>query len=211
MGIRVMVASEVRLYREGLLRILQGAAGIVLVGIASSAEEVVEETSRLLPTVVLLDIAMAKALAVVSTFAQAPRIDGVVILGIPETYADIVACLPAGVVRFVKHDGNAADLLSAIRAAGGDAGEATAPAHHDGVRELTARELEILRLMQQGLCNKSISRQLGIELSTVKNHVHSVLAKLGVHSRSEAISLLYRQHRVDPDWRDGILDEPAIA
>jgi two-component system nitrate/nitrite response regulator NarL len=231
MDVRVMVASEVRLYREGLLRVLQGAAGIVMIGIASSAEEVVEQTSRLMPAVVLLDIAMAKALSTVRNFTQAPRIRGVVILGIPETYADIVACLPAGVVRFVKQDGTVADLHSAIIAAGGGEIAALQPAARrfdpaagcnssGGMDSLTAREMEILRLIQQGLSNKTISRTLGIELSTVKNHVHSILAKLGARSRSEAISLLYRLEQSEPGWGAALLErvesissdkEPAVA
>jgi hypothetical protein len=60
--------------------------------------------------------------------------------------------------------------------------------------------MEILRLMQQGVSNKTISRQLGIELSTVKNHVHSILAKLGVHRRGEAISLLYAHEKAGGGW-----------
>ena len=73
--------------------------------------------------------------------------------------------------------------------------------------------MEILRLMQQGLPNKTISRQLGIELSTVKNHVHSILAKLGAHSRGEAISLLYRYETSRERRADAITlgEEPAIA
>jgi DNA-binding NarL/FixJ family response regulator len=55
---------------------------------------------------------------------------------------------------------------------------------------LTTREVQVLRMMRQGLSNKVISRRLGIELSTVKNHVHSVLAKLGVHRRAEAVSFV---------------------
>jgi DNA-binding NarL/FixJ family response regulator len=90
---------------------------------------------------------------------------------------------------------------------------ATAIAH------LTEREMEILRLIQQGLPNKMVSRQLGIELSTVKNHVHSILAKLGVHNRGEAISLLYRYEsagRAAPANTEPVaeilaLDEPAVA
>lgn len=199
------------MYRDGLVYVLQGAAGIVVAGIASSPEEIVEQAARSMPSVVLLDIAMAKTLSLARDFVQVPRVDGVVILGLPETYADIVACLPARVVRFVKHDGNAADLLAAIRAAGGDEAGPAPVATVGGTHCLTARELEILRLMQQGLCNKTISRQLGIELSTVKNHVHSVLAKLRVRSRSEAISLLYRQGKPAPDWDSGILDDRAIA
>jgi DNA-binding NarL/FixJ family response regulator len=67
--------------------------------------------------------------------------------------------------------------------------------------------------MQQGLPNKTISRQLGIELSTVKNHVHSILAKLGAHNRGEAISLLYR-HEKSRETRPQIIpldEEPAVA
>jgi two-component system, NarL family, nitrate/nitrite response regulator NarL len=212
MEIRVVVASEVRLYREGLLRVLQGAAGVVLVGIASSAEDVVEQTSRLMPTVVLLDLAMARALSTLRCFVQAPRVKGVVILGIPEAYADIVSCLPAGIVRLVKPDGTVADLINAIRAAGGGETCAETVTHEVGLNALTAREKEILQLMQRGLCNKTISRQLGIELSTVKNHVHSVLTKLGVHSRSEAISLLFRHGQPEPEWGATLLgDGSAIA
>ena len=57
---------------------------------------------------------------------------------------------------------------------------------------LTARETQILKLVQEGMSNKMISRTLGIELPTVKNHVHSILVKLGIHRRAEAISLMYR-------------------
>jgi len=73
--------------------------------------------------------------------------------------------------------------------------------------------MEILRLMQQGLPNKTISRRLGIELSTVKNHVHSILAKLGAHNRGEAISLLYR-HETSREHQPRIIrldEEPAVA
>jgi DNA-binding CsgD family transcriptional regulator len=60
--------------------------------------------------------------------------------------------------------------------------------------------MEILLLMQEGVSNKTISRDLGIELSTVKNHVHSILAKLGVHRRGEAISLLHAHERATHGW-----------
>jgi DNA-binding NarL/FixJ family response regulator len=66
---------------------------------------------------------------------------------------------------------------------------------------LTAREAQIVRLLQQGLSNKMISRSLGIELPTVKNHIHSIFAKLGVHRRAEAVSLLYRQQH-DEDFSE---------
>lgn len=212
MVIRVLVASGIRAYRDGLQRVLQGAEGIALAGIASSAEQVVEQTCKLLPSVVLLDVAMAKSLAIEKQSAGTPRICGAVILGTPEVYADVAACLPAEMLAFVARDAAVEDLLSAIRLVGrGDNGaiHAAVPALADipirqpsAVAHLTEREMEILKLMQQGLPNKVISRRLGIELSTVKNHVHSILAKLGAHNRGEAISLLYRSEGYE---------QPAIA
>jgi DNA-binding NarL/FixJ family response regulator len=98
----------------------------------------------------------------------------------------------------VSRDGTVAVLLDAIRAAG-RAGAQHKPGG-SSMDELTAREMEILRLMQEGVSNKTISRHLGIELSTVKNHVHSILAKLGVHRRGEAISLLYAHEKAENGW-----------
>ncbi len=209
MVIRVLVATGVRAYREGLQRVLQGAEGIALAGIASTAEQAVEQACKLLPSVILLDIGMAKSLALAGQMVGIPRVCGFVMLGKPEAYTDVVVCLPAEVVAFVSRDATVADLMSAIRAAGGvdiamrvvappptvaiPAGfTGYQPRHPSAIAHLTEREMEILKLIQQGLPNKTISRQLGIELSTVKNHVHSILAKLGAHNRGEAISLLYR-------------------
>ena len=207
MAIRVVVASEVRLYREGLRRVLQDTDGISLVGVASSAGEVVEQACRLVPSVVVVDMAMTESFSVARHFARTPNIGGIVILGIPELEPDVIACLPPNILGFVTRDGTVADLVGAIHAAGrGEvycssdapqvyqrmAAEASARSNGDCIYDLTAREREILKLMQQGVSNKTISRQLGIGLSTVKNHVHSILAKLGVHRRGEAIRLLYR-------------------
>jgi two-component system nitrate/nitrite response regulator NarL len=227
MTIRVLVATAVRPYRDGLQRVLQGAEGIALAGIASTAEQTIEQACKLLPSVILLDVDMARSLALQKQLGGTPRFCGVVILGRPELYADVVACLPAEVLAFVHRDATVADLLAAIRAAGGgrehgvprlvpppSAQPGMAPRHHpSAIAHLTGREMEILRLMQQGLPNKTISRQLGIELSTVKNHVHSILAKLGAHNRGEAISLLYR-YETSRERHPGAIplgEESAIA
>ena len=237
---RVLVATGVRAYREGLQRVLQGAEGIALVGIASTAEQAVEQACKLLPTVILLDIGLAKSLAAAGQLAGTPRVCGIVMLGKPEAYGDVVVCMPAEVLAFVARDATVADLMSAIRAAGRNdvAMRATVPPpaaampppfafpvytsrhHPSAIAHLTEREMEILKLIQQGLPNKTISRQLGIELSTVKNHVHSILAKLGAHNRGEAISLLYRYESSERAARapsgeaegEGLpLDQPAVA
>jgi len=199
MDIRVMVASEVRLYRDALQSVLRGVSGIALVGVASSAEEVVKQACMLAPSVAVVDMAMIESFSVAKPIVRAPQVGGVMVLGIPEVPAEVIACLPSGILGFVSRDGTVAVLLDAIRAAG----RANPPqkvsngACMDG---LTTREMEILRLMQQGVSNKTISRHLGIELSTVKNHVHSILAKLGVHRRGEAISLLYAHEKAARGW-----------
>jgi len=227
MTIRVLVATAVRPYRDGLQRVLQGAEGIALAGLASTAEETVEQVCRLLPSVVLLDVDMARQLALQKQMGGTPKFSGVVILGRPELYSEVVACLPAEVLAFVARDATVADLLAAIRAAGGrehavarlmapvpSGLPSLAPRQHpSAIAHLTEREMEILRLIQQGLPNKTISRRLGIELSTVKNHVHSILAKLGAHNRGEAISLLYR-HETSREHQPRIIrldEEPAVA
>jgi two-component system nitrate/nitrite response regulator NarL len=227
MTIRVLVATAIRPYRDGLQRVLQGAEGIALAGFASTAEQTVEQACKLLPSVILLDTEMARNLALQRQFGGTPRFCGMVILGRPEMYSEVVACLPAEVLAFVARDATVADLINAIRAAGRrDHGSprllaavtelpSLAPRQQPAaIAHLTEREMEILLLMQQGLPNKTISRLLGIELSTVKNHVHSILAKLGAHNRGEAISLLYRyekakEHSAPVELPP--LEQPAVA
>ena len=153
----------------------------------------------LAPGVVVVDTAMIESFTAARPVAHAPQVGGVVVLCIPEIPAEVIACLPSGILGFVSRDGTAAVLLDAIRAVGRNG--VTHKVQGGGcIDELTAREMEILRLMQQGVSNKTISRQLGIELSTVKNHVHSILAKLGVHRRGEAISLMYAHDEAARGW-----------
>ena len=201
MNIRVMVASEVRLYRDALQRVLRDAAGIDVVGIASSVEEVIKQACLLVPSVVVIDFAMSESFSALPII-RTPQIGGVVVLGIPEIPASIIACLPSSILGYVSRDGSVAVLLDAIRAAG----HTREIQHSASIDELTVREMEILKLMQQGLSNKAISRHLGIGLSTAKNHVHSILAKLGVSCRGEAISLVYRRENSE---RGGSAIEPS--
>jgi DNA-binding NarL/FixJ family response regulator len=199
MDVRVMVASEVRLYRDALQRVLQEVVGIALVGVASSAEEVVRRACMLAPGVVVVDAAMIDSFTTAKPVASALQVGGVGVFCVPEIPAEVIACLPSGILGFVSRDGTAAVLLDAIRAVGRNSVTHKIRAG-SCIDELTAREMEILRLMQEGVSNKTISRHLGIELSTVKNHVHSILAKLGVHRRGEAISLMYAHDEAARGW-----------
>jgi DNA-binding NarL/FixJ family response regulator len=130
----------------------------------------------------------------------------VIALGCPEDDGQIIACAEAGACGFLTPDASLADLVAAIDGAGDGellctpkmagallrrvtalaAGRAPgAPASN-----LTMRELQVVRLIDEGMSNKQIATQLEIELSTVKHHVHNILAKLEVARRSEAVAHL---------------------
>jgi two-component system, NarL family, nitrate/nitrite response regulator NarL len=210
MGIRVLVASHIRLYRDALGRVLEQAEEqITLVGVAESAADAVEQAHRLSPDIALLDMAMGEAFSVAR---QLGRVAGgrfgatrVVALGMAENEAEVLNCAQLGIAGYVTRDASITDMLEAIEAtARGEvhcsakiAGSlfrrvaALSSSSRTTSNALTARESQILKLLQQGMSNKMICRSLGIELPTVKNHVHSILGKLGIHRRTEAISLLY--------------------
>jgi two-component system nitrate/nitrite response regulator NarL len=234
MVIRVLVASHIRLYRESLGRVLEQAkehsmeqavrqaaqqaleqatqqaleqaVKVVLVGLASSAADAVEQVRRLAPDITLLDMAMSDAFSVARHLARFAGGSRIVALGMAENEAEVLNCAQLGIAGYVTRDASIAEMLAAVEAtARGEvhcspkiAGSLfrriaalSTESRGSAPNALTARESQILKLLQQGMSNKMISRSLGIELPTVKNHVHSILAKLGIHRRTEAISLLY--------------------
>jgi two-component system nitrate/nitrite response regulator NarL len=207
-GIRLVVASACQLYCEGLERVFREASGIRVLATAASAAGTLEHIRVLSPDVVLLDMAMEEAFALARQVPHISSTTRIVAIGMPEMEADVISCAELGIAGYVPRNGSASDAFEAVHAAArGEvrcspriagflfryiAARSVQRSRHDRFAGLTAREAQILRLLQQGLSNKMISRQLGIELPTVKNHVHSVLAKLGVHRRAEAISLLQR-------------------
>lgn len=207
-NIAIVVASDVRLYRDALERAFRDARGIDLVGATSGAEDTLKQVGLLSPDILLLDMSMVDAFAVARQIPRLSRATRIVALGMPEGEAEIIACAEMGIAGYVPRGGSLDDTFEAVHAvARGElrcspriAGflfrhiatishERSSP---DPVAGLTAREAQILRLLQEGLSNKMISRHLGIELPTVKNHIHSLLAKLGVHRRAEAVSLIQR-------------------
>ena len=213
-SIRVLVASHIRLYCEGLERVLRESPDLACVGIACSAAEALEQTHKLEVEVALIDMAMNGAFGVAKEIARIGGRCKIVALGMPEDETQVLSCAEIGISGYVTRDGSVEDVVAAIRAAArGEvhcspkiagslfrriAALSTERLTRPAPGALTAREAQILKLVQEGMSNKMISRTLGIELPTVKNHVHSILAKLGVHRRAEAISLLYR-----PDGTNG--------
>jgi two-component system, NarL family, nitrate/nitrite response regulator NarL len=188
--------------------VLRESPEFTLVGSAGSAAEAVEQTRGLGANVALLDMAMSGAFSVAKEVARSGGPSKVVALGMPEDEAGVLSCAQIGIAGYVTRDGSVEDVVAAIKAAArGEvhcspkvAGSlfrrlatiSTERPRRSGSGALTAREAQILKLVQEGMSNKMISRSLGIELATVKNHVHNILVKLDIHRRAEAISLLYR-------------------
>ena len=215
MGIRVLVVSHIRLYREALGRVLEQARleasepapEVVLIGLAASAADAVEQVRRLAPDITLLDMAMSDAFSAARQLGRFAGGSRIIALGMAENEAEVLNCAQLGIAGYVTRDASVAEMLSTVEAtARGEvhcspkiagslfrriAALSTERSNGSTPNALTARESQILKLLQQGMSNKMISRSLGIELPTVKNHVHSILAKLGIHRRTEAISLLY--------------------
>jgi len=202
LSIRVLVASHIRLYREGLERVLRESPEFAVVGNAGSDAEAIEQTRKVGADVALLDMAMSGAFSVAKEVVCGGR-SRVVALGIPEDETQVLRCAQLGIAAYVTRDGSADDVVAAIKAAArGEVHCSPKVASslfkliaalsmdrrtRSGNGALTAREAQILKLVQKGMSNKMISRAVGIELATTKTHVHNILLKLGIQRRTEAV------------------------
>ena len=200
--IQVLIVAHIRLYREGLAQVLTREPTLAVVGMAASREEALAAARTLQPDVLLLDLAMAESRDLVRELQAAGLSVKVVAIGLIEAEGEVLSCAEVGVAGYVPREGSLEDLVAAVESVG--RGELLCspqvagsllrrlaalalergPAS-EGPR-LTLREREIVGLIDQGLSNKDIARQLGIEVATVKNHVHSILEKLSVRRRGEA-------------------------
>jgi DNA-binding NarL/FixJ family response regulator len=176
-----------------------------VVGAGIGPEDVVERVRASAPDVVLFDVADNGLGWIEELFDAAPGAK-VIVFGFDETEADVLAYARAGVSGFMTRKSSLDELIACIRSVDHDefvcspqvaaillegAGSA-ASSNGSGSPSstLTARQLEILQLVDSGLSNKEIAQRLCIELSTVKNHVHHILEKLEVRSRREAAAAL---------------------
>lgn len=204
--IRVVLVAGVRLYREGLAAELRAQSGLRLVGLASDFDSAVSAVRMARPDVVLLDAGTSRTTELVSSLKEIHSLTHVIAFAVDESERDIELCAEAGVTGFVTRDVTVDGLVSAIRAA--VRGELTCSPRMAAMlfqrvtalsnvaqtvrsarsllASLTKRELEIAAFLASGSSNKEIGRELHIEITTVKNHVHHILQKLQVTSRSAA-------------------------
>jgi two-component system nitrate/nitrite response regulator NarL len=199
--LRVLIVSDVRVVQEGLNSLLAQRTGIDVVS-AVDMLRASDEIARLLPDVVLFDAARQDSVEFVKTLVASAPQSRIVAFGVKETAEEFLALAAAGTAGYVRDSAESNDVVNVLgqvmcdelscspRAAaslyrrvatlsqGSDAPNGVAV-------PLSRRELQIAHLIDCGLTNKEIGRQLGIEAATVKNHVHNICEKLEVHRRGE--------------------------
>jgi len=206
--IRVLIVDDHKVVRSGLATFLRAFRDLELVGQAANGREAVLLAERERPDVVLMDLMMPEMDGAAATKAIRERCPETQVVALTSFREDelVTGALQAGAIGYLLKNVSADELAGAIRAAKAGrptlAAEATRaliesarqprPLGHD----LTAREREVLSLMIQGMSNPEIADQLVVGRSTVKFHVSSILGKLGVAGRTEAVATALQQHLV---------------
>ena len=205
--IRVMLVDDHAMVRTGLATFLMAYDDLQLAGEAENGEAAIQLCAKVLPDVILMDMAMPLMDGATATSAirkRFPHVQVIALTSFKESKV-IQTALEAGAIAYLLKDVSADDLVRAIRSA--HAGRATlSPEAAQALVEaanlppapglnLTEREREVLQLVAQGLSNMGIGERLSISASTVKYHLANILSKLRVSSRMEAIALAY-QHQL---------------
>ncbi|MBG0560148.1 response regulator [Actinoplanes aureus] len=201
--IRVLVADDHPIFRDGLAMLLATVDGIEVAGTAADGAEAVAAATRLLPDVVVMDVQMPRLNGVEATrrlAADAPGV-GVLVLTMSEDDGTVFAAIRAGARGYLVKGAEQEEIVRAITtvAAGGAVFGATLalriaeffaagpPTPTDAFPQLTAREREILELLAAGRSNAQIASVLYLSPKTVRNNVSNVFTKLQVADRAEAI------------------------
>lgn len=206
-SIRVLIADDHTLFREGVSALLAAVPDVEVIGQAADGEEVIAQAASFLPDVILMDIQMPGVNGIEATrriLRTSPHI-GIIVVTMLEDDDSVFAAMRAGARGYVLKGADKAEMLRAIRAvARGEAlfGPAIArrlTAFFAGLNttslaaapqvfpELTEREREVLNLIAQGLNNAEIAERLTLSSKTVSNHISNIFSKLQVADRAQAI------------------------
>jgi DNA-binding NarL/FixJ family response regulator len=210
--VRVLIVDDQTLFRAGLARLLEADPRVEVVGQAADGAEAVKQVGLLKPGVVLMDLKMPNVDGVEATRRIVAQYPGVKVLVLTTFDADshVVQALRAGASGYLLKDSQPTAVVSSILAVMADervlasavvkrvldmlTGAATPKEYYDG---LTAREVEILKLLATGQSNKQVARRLEISEKTVRNHVSHMYEKLHIYDRSQAVLYAVRKGLIE--------------
>jgi DNA-binding NarL/FixJ family response regulator len=216
-AIRVMICDDHALFRRGLIMVLDSEDGVEVVGEAEDGEEAIQKAVALAPDVVLMDVRMPRVSGIEATraIAEAAPTTRILMLTVSDEEDDLYDAIKAGAAGYLLKEISIEEVASAIRSVVSGQSlispsmasklltEFTNLAKRADERQsvptprLTERELEVLKLVAQGMSNREIASELYISENTVKNHVRNILEKLHLHSRMEAVVYAVREKLLD--------------
>jgi DNA-binding NarL/FixJ family response regulator len=216
-AIRVVICDDHALFRRGLAMVLEGEPGIAVVGEAEDGEAAVAAAEELAPDVILMDVRMPKLSGIEATKAIAERAPStrILMLTVSDEEEDLYEAIKAGAAGYLLKEISIEEVAGAIRSVVSGQSLITPSMASKLLAEftnlskraeakqavpvprLTSRELEVLKLVAQGMSNKEIAADLYISENTVKNHVRNILEKLHLHSRMEAVVYAVREKILD--------------
>ena len=197
MRIRVLITDDHKVVRRGLRGFLELDPALEVVGEAGNGEEALRMARELGPEVVLMDLLMPVMDGIEATREirrEMPDVEVVALTSVLED-ASVTGAIKAGAIGYLLKTTDADELCEAIKAAAAGQVQLAPEAAARLMREvrapqspeaLTERETDVLKLIAYGKANKQIARELFIDESTIKSHVHSILSKLDVKSRTQA-------------------------
>lgn len=198
--IRVFIADDHAVVRIGLSALLSTEPDISVIGVAKDGIEAVEETLRLKPDVIVMDLMMPKKTGVEATtdiLAALPETKIIVLttFAASDAIARALELGAAGAVMKTAEDGELVSIIRTVASGGRVVSEEIQKLLADDppAEKLTARQMDILESVTRGLTNADIAKMLGLREQSVKEHISAIFAKIGAANRSEAVAITLRK------------------